>query len=216
MDANYDIVADGYYVYFNGYDSKIYSIGKGPSQTSIKIQNNVITEGSSVLIEGSVLDIAAGTTQDEQAARFPSGVPAVSDDSVSDWMSYVYFQKPRPTDVTGVNVKLTVLDPNNNVYEIGTATSDSYGQYSLMWEPPVPGKYTVVANFAGTESYYPSYAEAAFGVTEAAPTPTEQPQIALPPFEMYIIGMGLALIIALAIATLLIIKKRSPPVQIQK
>ncbi|MCW4003766.1 MAG: PQQ-binding-like beta-propeller repeat protein [Candidatus Bathyarchaeota archaeon] len=216
MDANYDIVADGYYVYFNGYDSKMYCLGKGPSKTSIRIQNNVITEGNSVLIEGSVLDIAAGTLQDEQAARFPNGVPAVSDDSVSDWMSYVYFQKPRPSDVKGVDVTLTVLDPNNNVYEIGTATSDSYGQYSLMWEPPVPGKYTVVARFAGTESYYPSYDEAAFGVTEAAPTPTEQPQMALPPLEMYIMGMGAALIIALAIATVLIIKKRSPPIQIQK
>lgn len=209
MDANYDIVADGYYVYFNGYDSKIYSIGKGPSQTSIKIQNNVISQGGSVLIEGSVLDIAAGTQQDEQAARFPSGVPAVSDDSVSDWMSYVYFQKPRPTNVTGVDVRLTVVDPNNNVQEIGTATSDSYGQYSILWEPPVPGKYTVVAHFAGTESYYPSYAEAAFGVDEVvAPSPTEQTQITLPPLELYVIGVGVAIIVALAIATLLIIKKR--------
>jgi hypothetical protein len=93
MDANYDVVADGYYAYFNGYDSKVYVIGKGPSETSMNIQNNVLTLGSSVLIEGTVTDIAAGTKQDEQAARFPQGVPAVSDASQKAWMEYVYFQK---------------------------------------------------------------------------------------------------------------------------
>ena len=32
MDANYDIAADGFYAYFNCYDMKVYSIGKGPSE----------------------------------------------------------------------------------------------------------------------------------------------------------------------------------------
>jgi outer membrane protein assembly factor BamB len=171
MDANYDIVADGYYAYFNGYDSKVYVIGKGPSETSMNIQSNVIALNNNVLIEGTVNDIAAGTNQDEQAARFPQGVPAVSDASQKAWMQYVYFQKPRPTDVTGVDVTLKVIDPNGNTYHIGTATTDSYGHYNLMYKPEVPGTYTVIASFAGTESYYPSYTEAAFGVSDAAPTP---------------------------------------------
>ena len=31
-----------------------------------------------------------------------------------------------------------------------------------------PGKYTVIATFAGSDSYYRSYSETAFGVTEAS------------------------------------------------
>ena len=117
-------------------------------------------------------------------------------------------QKPRPMDTVGVDVILTVIDPNNNVYDIGKATSDSSGKYSLMWQPPVPGKYTVIATFAGSESYWPSYSEAAFGVSEAAPTASPYPQISLPPTEMYFAATGVAIIAAIAIATLLILKKR--------
>ena len=208
MDANYDIVADGFYVYLNCYDMKVYSIGKGPSTTSVNIQNNVLSQGGSVLIEGSVIDIAAGTKQDEQIARFPDGVPAVSDKSQTDWMEYVYMQKPRPTDTVGVDVTLTVADPNGNVRTIGTATTDQSGTYSILWQPDVPGKYTVIASFGGTESYWPSYSEAAFGVTEAAPTSSPYPVVSLPPIEMYVLGTGIAIIAALAIATLLILKKR--------
>ena len=212
MDANYDIVADGYYAYFNGYDSKIYVIGKGPSETSMNIQNNVLTLGNSVLIEGTVKDIAAGTTQDEQAARFPQGVPAVSDASQKAWMEYVYFQKPRPTDVTGVDVTLKVIDPNGNTYDIGTATSDSYGHYNLMYKPEVPGTYTIIASFAGTESYYPSYTEAAFGVAEAAATPTPSPiplqSVADQYFVPAIIGIIVAIAIVGAILALLLLRKR--------
>lgn len=90
-------------------------VGKGPSETSVNIQNNVLSQGSKVLIEGSVLDISSGTQQDEQIARFPDGVPAVSDKSQTGWMEYVYMQKPRPTDTVGVDVTFTAVDPNGNV-----------------------------------------------------------------------------------------------------
>ena len=90
-----------------------------------------ITVGSSLVIKGTVTDIAAGTTQDEQAARFPNGVPAVSDASQSAWMEYVYMQKPRPTNVTGVPVELSVVDANGNYRSIGTTTSDADGFFSL-------------------------------------------------------------------------------------
>ena len=208
MDATYDIAADGFYAYFNGYDSKVYVIGKGPSETSVNIQNNVLSQGNSVLIEGSVLDISAGTQQDEQKARFPTGVPAVSDASQKGWMESVYMQKPRPTDTVGVNVKLTVLDPNGNTYDIGNATSDAYGHYSLMWQPPVPGKYTVIATFVGTESYWPSYSEAAFGVSDSAPTASPYPVITLPPTEMYFAASTAAIIIAIVIVGMLLLRKK--------
>ncbi len=210
MDANYDIVADGFYLYLNAYDMKVYSVGKGPSATTVTAPDLAAQLGQPVVIKGTVLDIAAGTKQAEQAARFPYGVPAVSDDSQTGWMEYVYMQKPKPTDTTGVDVVLSVIDPNANSYEIGKATSDASGTYSFMWEPPVPGKYTVIARFAGSESYWPSYAQTAFGVAEAPEETTiEQPKIVLPPIEMYVLGTGVAIIIAVAIATLLIIKKRA-------
>ena len=32
------------------------------------------------------------------------------------------------------------------------------GNFALMWEPPVPGQYMVIASFLGSESYWGSYA----------------------------------------------------------
>ena len=81
--------ADGYVVYLNSYDMQIYSIGKGPSALTVTAPDLASQYGAPVIIRGTVTDIAAGTKQDEQAARFPNGVPAVSDASQSDWMEYV-------------------------------------------------------------------------------------------------------------------------------
>jgi hypothetical protein len=159
-------VADGYLLALNAYDNQIYCLGKGPSETTVTIQSDVVSWGESVMIKGSVIDLAAGTKQQEQAARFPNGVPAIADEYQEDWMQYVYMQQPCPAYVQGVQVKLETLDPNNNFYEIGTVTSDASGMYKLMWEPPVPGEYTIIATFEGSASYYRSYAETAMGVTE--------------------------------------------------
>jgi len=200
--------ADGFLVYLNTYSMEITCIGKGPSETSVNIQNNVLTLGNNVLIEGSVVDIAAGTKQDEQIARFPTGVPAVSDESQTAWMEYVYMQKPRPTDVTGVPVLLDVIDSNGNYRPIGTATSDANGKYSFVWQPDITGKYTVIATFGGSESYWPSHSEAAFNVADAPPTASPYPTVTLPPTEMYFVASTIAIIIAIAIVGLLLLRKR--------
>jgi hypothetical protein len=159
-------ISDGYLLALNAYDNQIYCVGKGPSETTVTVQSDVVSWGDSVMIKGTVIDKAAGTQQQEQAARFPNGVPAIADEYQEDWMQYVYMQQPCPAYLEGVQVKLETLDPNNNFYEIGTVTSDASGMYKLLWEPPVPGEYTVIATFAGSNSYYMSYAETAFGVTE--------------------------------------------------
>jgi outer membrane protein assembly factor BamB len=201
----YDVVADGYFVYLNCYDMQVYSVGKGPSQTTVTASPKVSVNGDKVLVEGMVLDIAAGTTQDEQAARFPNGVAAVSDESMSDWMEYVYMQKPKPTDVTGVEVILTVLDPNGNYYEVGTTTSDASGLFSCAFTPPVPGTYTVIATFEGTEGYYGSYAETAINVEEA-PAPTAEPTPTPAPMtDLYVTGFGIGMILAIVAIGLVII-----------
>jgi outer membrane protein assembly factor BamB len=197
-------IADGYLVTLNQYDYLIYCIGKGPSDITVTASPKVSVHGSSVLVEGSVYDIAAGTKQAEQAARFPKGVPAVSDESMGAWMEYVYMQKPKPTDVTGVPVTITVFDPNGNLYDVGTTTSDENGMFKLMFTPEVPGEYTVIANFAGSESFWPSHAATAIGVEEAPvatpePTPTPAPMT-----DTYVLGIGAGAIVAIIVVGLLL------------
>ncbi len=212
MDANYDIAADGFYAYLNCYDMKVYVIGKGPSTMTVDAPSNSIKLGDSLVIRGTVTDIAAGTKQDEQIARFPNGVPAVSDASQKAWMEYVYMQKPRPTDVTGVPVTINVVDANGNFRQIGTAISDANGYYALPWKPDISGQYYVYASFGGSESYWPSHAETSFIVDQAAATPSPQAQLVLPPTEMYITAGVIAIIVAIVIVgavNLIAIRKRA-------
>ena len=204
-------VADGILTYWNNYDHQVYAIGKGPSALTVDAPAAAITQGQSLVIRGTVTDISAGANQKEQAARFPSGVPAVSDESMSQWMEYVYMQKPRPTNTTGVEVTLSVLDSNNNFREIGKATSDANGFYSFQWTPDITGKFTVVATFAGSESYWPSRAESAFAVDEAAPAPVypEAPIDNTPTMITYAaVGIIVAIAIVGAILALLVLRKR--------
>ncbi|MCW4015909.1 MAG: hypothetical protein NWF06_06020 [Candidatus Bathyarchaeota archaeon] len=165
-------LADGFLVYYNYYDNQVYCIGKGPSQTTVSAPNVGVSLGSSVLISGTVIDTASGTEQTEQAGRFPNGVPAVSDESMSAWMEYVYMQKPCPTNVNGVEVTLDAIDPNGNYISIGTVRSDASGLYSCQWTPEIEGKYTIIATFAGSNSYWGSYAETAIAVDPATATST--------------------------------------------
>lgn len=151
-----------------------------------------------------VIDIAAGTKQAEQAARFPNGVPAVADEFMGKWMEYVYMQKPPPADVKGVEVIAEVLDPNGNCYEVARTTSDGNGFYSATSEPHVPGKYTVIARFAGSESYWPSHAETALYVEEAPPA-TPAPQA---PVETYFAVSTAAIIVVIVIVGVLLLRKR--------
>ncbi len=165
-------VSDGYLLALSAYDNKIYCFGKGPSATTVTASPKVSALGSSIMIEGTVIDKAAGTTQQEQAGRFPNGVPAMSDESMNAWMEYVYMQQALPADVKGVTVKLTAIDPNGNFQEIGEAVTDIDGNFGKMWLPPVPGEYHITATFEGSGSYWSSHATTYFGVAEA-PSPAQ-------------------------------------------
>jgi hypothetical protein len=204
-------IADGYMAYMNLYDHQMYIVGKGPSETTIAASPKISNFGGSVLIEGTVIDTAAGTKQEEQIARFPNGVPAVSDESQSAWMEYVYMQKPRPTNVVGVTVELSVVDANGNYRTIGTTTADADGYYSFNWTPDIEGKYTVYATFAGSKSYWPSHAVTAFGVDPApatpAPLPTQAPSAADLYFLPAVLGI-VALVIVGFVVTILVLGKK--------
>jgi hypothetical protein len=170
--------ADGSIVYYNAYDMQVYCLAKGPSATTVTAPNIGVPLGTSVLIQGSIMDTSSGTSQAEQSARFPNGVPAVADAIMGEWMEYVYMQKPKPTIVKGVPVHLTAIDPNGNFQDIGVALSNSLGNYAIEWTPPVPGLYTVTATFEGSQSYCRSEAGTSFVVSKASaaasvtPTPT--------------------------------------------
>ena len=112
------------------------------------------------------MDVSPGTEDIALRSRFSKGVPAVSDESMSDWMLYVYKQFPRPEDAKGVEVFLKIQDPNGDWYST-YVTADSNGRFSHMWAPAVVGEYKVTAMFEGSNSYYPSQDTATFGVDEA-------------------------------------------------
>ncbi len=205
------ILADGFLAYYNYYDNQIYSVGKGPSETTVSASPKVSAFGNSVIVEGKIIDISAGTTQDEQAARFPDGVPAVSDASMNQWMPYVYMNQPRPSNTTGVPVVISVVDSNGNYRNIGTVTSDSDGFFALNWNPDITGKYTVYASFEGSESYWPSHAVTSFAVDPTAPTPTPTAAPAQSMVDQYFVpaiaGIIIAIVVCFAV-TIIVLKKR--------
>jgi hypothetical protein len=204
-------IADGYYTFVNAYDGQIYALGKGPSRTTVDIENDVIQQGNSVLIQGSVFDISAGTKQNQQAARFPDGVPAVSEESQTAWMEYVYQQQPRPTNATGVTVALMAVDPNGNYVNIGTATSDSNGLYALGYTPEVPGIYRIFAVYEGSNSYWGSQAESVISVTNApaaTPAPTQTPPNMVETYFFPAVAALAIIIVIIGVAIIMALKKR--------
>ncbi len=198
-------IADGYLLTWNGYDNQIYTFGKGPTATTVEAPLTASAMGSSVVIAGTVTDISAGTKQDEQAARFPNGVPAVADECMSEWMEYVYMQQTKPTNATGVPVTLSVLDENGNYRVIGTTKSDINGFFSYDWIPDIDGKYTVYASFSGSESYWPSQAVAAFAVDPAAPTASPQPTQPASMADLYFLPATIGIFIAIIVVGLLMV-----------
>jgi outer membrane protein assembly factor BamB len=160
------MIGDSTMVGLNAYDNRLYAIGKGPSSTTVSIQNDVISFGSSVMIKGTVMDVSPGTGDIALQMRFPNGVPAVADESMTDWMEYVYMQWPLASEVEGVEVFLKIQDPNGDWYS-ATVTTDENGMFSHMWDPAIVGEYHVTAMFEGSKSYYASQATTAFGVEEA-------------------------------------------------
>jgi hypothetical protein len=203
--------ADGELIYWNNYDGQIYALGKGPTQMTVSAPDTAAPLGATVNIKGTITDISAGTQQSEQAARFPNGVAAVSDEAQSQWMEYVYMQKERPTNTTGVEVALSVVDANGNYRDIGTTTSND-GFFSFNWKPDITGQFTVYASFAGSESYWPTHAVSSFTVDEAAATTAPVQQQTQSNIDQYFVPAIAAIIVVIAIGfavTILVLRKRA-------
>jgi hypothetical protein len=208
-------IADGYATFFNGYDNSVYSVGRGPSATTVQAPLTSISASTSVVIRGTVMDVSSGTQQAEQKADFPNGVPVSSEASMTAWMGYVYQQQPKPINFTGVTVTLSVFDPNNNTYTIGTATTDANGMFHFTWTPKdIPGTYTVYATFGGSNGYWPSNAETNMAIQSApsTPAPTATPQSNIATMSALTYGIAtavIAIIIAIAIVGILMLRKKA-------
>lgn len=203
------LIGDSIIATLNTYDNQVYTLGKGPSAITVDAPITSNELGKSLVIRGTVTDISPGVKETGLTLRFPNGVPVVSDASMSEWMRYVYMQFPRPANATGVQVSIDVVDANGNYRNIGTTTSDASGDFSFVWQPDIAGKYTVLATFAGSNSYYPAYSQTAFVVDETSTSqPSPQPVLASPPTEMYFAISTTAIIVAIAIVGILMLRKR--------
>ncbi len=205
-------ISDGVMLAESSYDNQIYAYGMGPSKTTVTAPNVGVTTSTPITISGTVTDISAGSKQEASAANFPNGLPCVSDASMTPFMEAVYEQQVMPNNITGVPVTLSVIDSNHNLRVIGSTTSDASGMYTMTWTPDIEGNYTVIANFAGSNSYYPSSAEASIfaGPTSTtAPIATAQSNVVTTTDLMtYIVVAIIAIIIAIAIATVLMLRKK--------
>ncbi len=201
------IIGDSIIATMDTYDQRVYAIGKGPSAITLSAPDIAAPFKTPVIVKGTVTDVSPGTADSTITMRFPDGVPVVSDESMSEWMLYVYKQFERPTDATGVPVSIDANDPNGNYVHIGDTTSDASGNFHYTFTPEIAGDYTVFATFGGSKSFYPSFTQTAITVMEAQPTPTATPTVTNPPYELYTIGTGIAIIVAIALAVLLIRRK---------
>jgi hypothetical protein len=168
-------MADGYITAASSYDGYMYVFGKGESEAAVNASPKSSTKGTTVLIEGSVLDMSPAQ----------EGTPCVSAESMTTQMEYLHLQ--RPIDgiwgndiITGVPVTLCAIATDGTYVDLGTVTTDGYyGTFSLAWTPDKEGTYQIIAAFAGDDSYGSSSAATYVTVGAAAsasvPIEPEQP-----------------------------------------
>jgi hypothetical protein len=197
------VLGDSIIATMDTYDLQIYAIGKGPSAMTVSTPNIAATANTPVIIKGTIMDVSPGTTNDALQLRFPYGVPAVSDDSMSDFMLYVYKQFERPNNVKGVTISVDAITPIGEYIELGTTTSDSNGKFSFEFKPTIEGTYTIHTYFDGSAAYYGSWAQEDMIVMPATAAEKTNTNI-----ETYAIAILVSVIIFGILTVLLILKKK--------
>ena len=124
------------------------------------------------------------------------------------YMEFLHMQAECPAKVQGVPVMLSAIKSDGTFIDIGrTTTNGFYGTFSTSWTPPNEGTYAILASFEGDKSYGSSSAGTGLSVGPA-PAISEPPeQQVLPDYTWTIIGTGIAVIIAVAVAVLLLRKR---------
>jgi hypothetical protein len=204
------VMSDSRIIYLDAHDDNIYCLGKGPSATTVSAPQTDPPLGSSVTIIGTVTDqTTSGRINVAGSIDFTlQGSPAISDASMAAWMEYKFQQRPMPANATGVPVMLTAIDPNGNYIVIGNVTSDLTGAYGCDWTPEVPGTYKITATFAGSAAYGGSFAQTYMSVAGPTATASPYPEVVVPSTEMYFVASTVAIIIAIAVLGVLLLRKK--------
>jgi hypothetical protein len=193
-------VADGYLTATNR-DGYLYVFGKGKSATTVSVPQTEISSGTQVIISGTVMDMSPAQPN----------TACVSKDTMGPWMEYLHMQKTMPSG-TGVPVSIDAVDPNGNAIHIADVTSDLSGTYAYTWAPDITGEYAITATFVGDDSYGSSWAETHAVVTEATETPPTQTPVNFDAVNStvttVVLGGVVAIIIAVALAAVLILRKK--------
>ena len=220
-------IADGYWTFLNLNDMQVYSIGAGPSATTVTGPDTAVPMGTPVVVKGTVTDQSPALKD----------TAAIADKDQELWMEFmIQHNVVMPTSAVGVPVKLTAIDSTGKTYDIGTVNSNNGGSFGAMWNAPATGVYTITAEFQGTMSYGPSYATTVVAVSSApapaivTPTPsapvetvaptqppvTESPTVPptsvptpgfLPMSTVYAISAAVIIIAIIAVAAL-VLKRR--------
>ena len=199
------IIGDNIIAGMDTYDNRIYAMGKGPTKVTTDPIGMSVDLGRAVVVTGTVTDISAGTQDSSIALRFPNGVPAVSDESQSDWMLYVYKQFQLPANATGVPLSLSVIDANGNHRTVATTTSDVNGHYSFTWTPDISGTYIVYVTFGGSAAYWPSVGQSAFTVEEISSPTSSTGGTSGNAADMYLLPGIIAIIIVIIVVGVIIV-----------
>jgi hypothetical protein len=168
------IIGDSIIATMDTYDQRVYAIGKGQSAITVSAPDTAQPVGTPILMKGTVMDVSPGTKDIDMQLRFPNGVPAISDESMSDWMLYVYKQFEMPENATGVEVVFNAINSTGHWLDMDRTKTDTSGQFKLAWTFDKEGTYTIVATFMGSDGYYASRAQTPIVVCSAERTPTAE------------------------------------------
>ena len=151
-------IADGYLTASNPYDGYMYVFGKGQSATTVTASPETrSTRTSSANQRYSYGSISSSAKHTMCFQRL---------NGVWRWNTYTW-QMPITglwgnETITGVPVTLTAIGSDGSVTDIGTTTTNGYyGTFAYAWTPPKEGIYTIMASFAGDDSYGSSSAATA-------------------------------------------------------
>lgn len=198
---NYGALADGVWVVQNNYDNQIYGFGKGPTATTVEAPLTAVGTGTSMVIQGTITDQSPGA----------KGTAAISDQYMSLWMAYQYEQQSLPSTFpchsAGVQVTVTATSSSGSTTTIGTAISDSSGNFAITWTPSATGMYIITASFAGSQSYYGSNAETHVVVGTVSSGVTPAPG-STPATTLYIIAAAIIVIVIVVVAAVALQRRR--------
>jgi hypothetical protein len=167
-------VADDKLLVYCENTGELFCIGRGPTETTVDTSSKIVNMGSNVLVTGTVTDASPGSYLPSR----PHDTPCVSQASMQAQMEYIYLLRPQPMS-TGVPVQIWVTTPGGSPANVGTTTTDAFGNYAYEYKPTTTGIYTLFATFQGdSENYWPSTAGTKFAVD---PAPSASPSYTLAP-----------------------------------